>query len=61
MTYFARMQQNDEYAALLNMNEDYGYSLGSITDHDLNYVPLNWKKYIDTSVNGMRADRGKYF
>ena len=34
----------DEYQALLNVGEDNGYSLGSETDHDLNYGPLNWKK-----------------
>ena len=58
MTHFTRMQQIDEYPALLNMIEDYEYSLGYITDHDLSYVPLNWKRYMETSVNGMRADMG---
>ena len=58
MTHFARMQQIDKYTALLNMTEDYGYSLRFITDHDLSYVPLNWKRYMETSVNGTRADMG---
>ena len=41
ITYFAKVQQIDEYPALLNIGEDNGYSSGSQTDHDLSYVPLN--------------------
>ena len=48
----------DKFPALLNMTEDYGYRLRFITDHDLSYVPLNWKRYTETSVNGTRADMG---
>ena len=29
ITHFARMQQIDEFPALLNVRKDYGYSLGS--------------------------------
>ena len=39
ITHFAKMQQIDEFPALLNVGEDNGYSLGSQTDHDLCYVP----------------------
>ena len=39
ITHFAKMQQIDEFPALLNIGEDNGYSLGSQTDHDLCYVP----------------------
>ena len=42
-THIARIQKIDEYPALLNVGKEYVYSLGSITDHDLSYVPLNWK------------------
>ena len=35
ITYFAKMQQIDEFPALLNVDKDNGYSLGSQTDHDL--------------------------
>ena len=51
-----RMQQIDEYLALLNVNEDYGYYLGSRTDNDLTYVPLNWKREIEKSVKEVRAE-----
>ena len=50
------MQQIDEYLALLNVNEDYGYYLGSRTDNDLTYVPLNWKRKIEKSVKEVRAE-----
>ena len=39
INHIARMQQSSEYPALLNVNKDNGYSLGSITNHDLTYVP----------------------
>ena len=51
----AWMQQIDEYPALINVNEDYGWSLGSRTDHDLTDVPLNWKEEIEKSVKVVRA------
>ena len=41
ITHFAKMQQIDEYPALLNVGGDNGYSLGSQTNHDLSYVSLN--------------------
>ena len=56
VTYFSRMQQIDEYPALLNVGEDNGYSLGSQTDHGLSYVPLNYKREIETSVNKCRTE-----
>ena len=50
------MQQIDEYPALLNVDEDIGYSLGSQTDHDLCYVPFNWKIKMERSVKQYRAE-----
>ena len=50
------MQQIDEYSALINVNEDYEYSLRSRTDHDLTYVPLNWKREMEKSVKNYRAE-----
>ena len=41
------MQQIDEFPALLNIGKDYGYSLGSQTNHDLCYVPMNWKREME--------------
>ena len=35
ITHFAKMQQINEFPALLNVGEDNGYSLGSQTDHEL--------------------------
>ena len=58
MAHFARMQQIEEYPSLLNMTEDYGYSLWSITDHNLSYVSLNWKRDMDASANAMISDMG---
>ena len=55
-THFSWMQQIDEYSALLNVCEDNGYSLGSQTDHDLSYFPLNWKRETETSVIKYRAE-----
>ena len=43
MTHFARMQKIDQFPSLLNKQKDFGYSLGSQFDHDLSYVPMNWK------------------
>ena len=40
ITHFAKIQQIDEFPALLNVDKDNGYSLGSQTDHDLYYVPI---------------------
>ena len=39
INHITRVQQIDEYSALINVNEDYEYSLRSRTDHDLTYVP----------------------
>ena len=50
MTHFARMQQIDQFPSLLNKKEDYGYSLGSQTDHDLCYVPMNWKRQMEKKL-----------
>ena len=47
-----------EYPALLNVGEDNGYSLGSQTDHDLRYIPLNRKRGMETSVKKYRAEMG---
>ena len=55
-TNFTRIQQIDESPALLNVGEDNEYSFGSITDHDLSYAPLNWKREMETSVNKYRAE-----
>ena len=50
ITHFSKMQQIDEFPALLNVDEDNGYSLGSQTDHDLTYVPFNWKREMEKNV-----------
>ena len=47
MTRFARMQQIDQFPSLLNRQKDFGYSLGSQTDHDLCYMPMNWKRQME--------------
>ena len=47
MTHFARMQQIDQFSSLLNKPKDFGYNLGSQTDHDLSYVPMNWKRQME--------------
>ena len=56
ITHFAIMQQIDEFPALLNVGKDYGYSLGSQTNHDLCYVPMNWKREMEKSVKNYRAE-----
>ena len=56
ITRFAKMQQIDEFPALLNVDKDNGYSLGSQTDHDLCYVPMNWKREMERSVKNYRAE-----
>ena len=50
------MQQSSEYPALLNVNKDNGYSLGSITNHDLTYVPWNCKREIEKSVKAVKVE-----
>ena len=40
ITHFTKIQQIDEFPALLNVDKDNGYSLGSQTDHYLCYVPI---------------------
>ena len=52
------MQQINDFSALLNEGKYYGYSLGSQTDHDLCYVPMNWKKEMERSVKVYRAEMG---
>ena len=47
ITHFARIQQIDELPVLLKKRKDYGYSLGSQTDHDMCYVPMNWKREME--------------
>ena len=56
INHITRMQHIDEYPVLLNVNEDYGYILGSRTDHDLIYIPLNWKREMEKSVKVVRAE-----
>ena len=58
ITHFARMQQFDEFSALFNVGKDYGYSLGSQTDHDLCYVFMNLKIEKERSVKIYRAEMG---
>ena len=55
---FCSNATNWRVPCLLNMTEDYGYSLWSITDHTLSYVSLNWKRDMETSVNAMISDMG---
>ena len=47
ITHFAKMQQIDTFPALLSKRKDFGYSLGSQTDHDLWYVSMNWKREME--------------
>ena len=56
INHITRMQHIDEYPVLLNVNEDYGYILGFRTDHDLIYIPLNWKREMEKSVKVVRAE-----
>ena len=56
ITHFARMQQIDEFPVLLNIRKEYWYNLGSQTDHDLYYVPMNWKREMEKSVKNYRAE-----
>ena len=58
MTHFARMQQIDEFPSLLNEKEDYGFSLGSQTEHDLFYVPMNWQREMKKTVKLYRSGMG---
>ena len=58
ITHFAKMQQIDEFPALLNVGKDNGYSLGSQTDRDLFYVPMNWKREMERTVKKYRAEMG---
>ena len=50
------MQYIDEYPALLNINEDYVYSLGSRINHDCTYVSLNWKKETEKNIKTVREE-----
>ena len=58
MTNFARMQHIDQFPSLLNKQKDFGYSLGSQTDHDLCYVPMNWKGKMEKTVKLYRSEMG---
>ena len=58
ITHFAKMQQIDEFPALLNVGKDNGYSLESQTGHDLCYVPINWKIEMERSVKNYRSETG---
>ena len=59
MTHFARMQQIDQFPSLLNKPKYFGYSLGSQTDHDLSYVPMNWKRQMEITITLYRSEMGK--
>jgi len=59
MTHFARMQQIDQSPSLLNKQKDFGYSLGSQFDHDLSYVPMNWKRQMERTITLYRSEMGK--
>ena len=43
----------DEYPFLLNVGEDNRYSLVSQIDHDLSYVPLNWKREMERRIKNI--------
>ena len=58
ITHFARMQQIDKFPALLNERKDFVYSLGSQTDHDLCYVPMNCKRQMEKTVKLYRSEIG---
>ena len=58
MTHFARMQQIDQFPSLLNKSKDFGYSLGSLFDHDLKYVPMNWKRKMEITIKKYRSEMG---
>ena len=58
MTHFVRIQQIDQFPSLLNKSKDYGYSLGSHFDHDLKYVPMNWKRKMEMTIKKYRSEIG---
>ena len=58
ITHFVRMQQIDKFPALLNERKDFGYSQGSQTDHDLCYMPMNWKREMEKTVKMYRSEMG---
>ena len=58
ITHFSKLQQIDEFPALLNVGEDNGYSLRSQTDHDVSCVPLNWKREMERSAKKYRVEMG---
>ena len=58
MTHFARMQQIDQFPSLLNKQKDFGYSLGSQFDHDLSYVPMNWKRQMEITIKMYKSEMG---
>ena len=58
ITHFSKLQQIDEFPALLNVGEDNKYSLGSHTDHDLSCVPLNKKREMKKNVKKYRTEMG---
>ena len=59
MTHFAKMQQIDQFPSLLDKQKDFGYSLGSQFDHDLSYVPMNWKRQMEITITLYRSEMGK--
>ena len=58
MTHFARIQQIDQFPSLLNKTKDFGYSLESQFDHDLTYVPMNWKRQTEITIKTYKSEMG---
>ena len=58
MTHFARMQQIDQFPSLLNKSDGYGFSLGSQFNHDLTYVPMNWRRQMIITIKKYRSEMG---
>ena len=58
ITHSTKIQQIDEFPALLNVGKDNGYSLESQTYHDLCYVYMNWKREMEWIVKNYRAEMG---
>ena len=55
-TYIARIQQIDQYPALLDENNHIGYSLGSKKYHNYNKIPLNWIRNIEKEVGKVQEE-----
>ena len=58
-TYIVRMQQIDQYTALLGKNNTIGYSLGSQKYQDYNKVPLKWIWDVKKQVKKARSEMDK--